>query len=497
MGQISMKVGFSFLIMFFLLPCSVASAMNITVIFASSYPGNPASLFGHTMLRVHRSAATAEHPLLDKGISFAADVDTDNALLYAIKGLFGGFRVYAESLPYYLRVQKYNNIEERDLWEYELSISDFSLLDQQKLSYFYLSKNCAYYLLKSLEAGNPSLDLTSKLKPWVIPSDAVKILWQTPGLVTKVTYRPSKKKQFLFRYHHLSRTEKDLVIQIFKNKTLSSDLFKLSPVEQRDILDTEMDAVEYRHETPAFQKQILDARAAISLPTDELKIPPPENESPHLSHPSTRVSVGAIGSHDGDDRWLLGWRPALHDGLDPAQGFSSDADFSIFDTELSYSRLRQRLDLEHLDFLKIVSRPLWRVMTPETSWRLRLGIEKMQDLNCYHCHAGLVDGGWGATVALDSDESLRFSAGLRGLAEAPFTGDHRQVLLGAGPEGRLLYRLNKDLAGEIQGWYRWDVDQPNWNDGTSRVALQWRNLKISGISEKSDRQIRFDLFYYY
>ena len=73
--------------------CSVASATNITVIFASSYPGNPASLFGHTMLRVHRSSATAEQPLLDEGIGFAADVDTDNALLYAIKGLFGGFRV--------------------------------------------------------------------------------------------------------------------------------------------------------------------------------------------------------------------------------------------------------------------------------------------------------------------------------------------------------------------------------------------------------------------
>jgi hypothetical protein len=499
--------GFSFLFLIFFMACSAAAAAatgavteshsnHIAVIFASAYPGSPASLFGHTMLRVHRPSAIGDHPLLDEGISFAADVDTDNALVYAIKGLFGGFQVYAESLPYYLRVQKYNNIEERDLWEYDLTVSDFSLLNDQKLRYFYLSKNCSYYLLKSLEVSNPQLDLTSRLKPWVIPSDAVKILWQTPGLVKNVTYRPSKKKQFLFRYQRLSNDDKYLVIEIFKKKTIPPTLAKLSSTKQRDILDTEMDLVEYRHEAATFQKQILDARAAIALSTDELKIPPPENESPHLSHPSTRASVGAIGSHDGDDRWLLGWRPALHDELDP-QGFSSDADFSVFDTELSYSRPRHRLELEHFDFLKIVSRPLWRVLAPDPSWRFRLGVEKMQDLNCYRCHGGVIDGGWGVTMALNQSGSLRFSPGLRGLIEAPFTGNHRQVLFGGGPDGRLVYRVSKDLAGEIQGWYRWDVDQSSWNDWTSSAALQWRNFKISGTNEKSDRQIRLDLFYYY
>src|SRR5690606_41368354 len=48
---------------------------------------------------------------------------TDNPLLYSLRGLLGGFPGRYQLVPYFLKVQEYNNAESRDLWTYELDFS--------------------------------------------------------------------------------------------------------------------------------------------------------------------------------------------------------------------------------------------------------------------------------------------------------------------------------------------------------------------------------------
>ena len=98
-------------------------AEKITMVFSSFYMNNPASMFGHTLLRVDSRKKGENQKLLNYGVNYAASVDTSNALIYALKGLFGFFKGEFSVFPYYIKVQDYSNLESRDLWEYELNLN--------------------------------------------------------------------------------------------------------------------------------------------------------------------------------------------------------------------------------------------------------------------------------------------------------------------------------------------------------------------------------------
>ena len=50
---------------------------------------NPASMFGHTFLRIDQRGQTQNTRILAYTINFAADVPKDEGLAYPIRGIFG------------------------------------------------------------------------------------------------------------------------------------------------------------------------------------------------------------------------------------------------------------------------------------------------------------------------------------------------------------------------------------------------------------------------
>ena len=61
--------------------------------------------------------------LLDYTVNYEAITESKNGLAFAVKGLGGGYKGRFSTLPYYIKIQVYNNMESRDLWEYELSLN--------------------------------------------------------------------------------------------------------------------------------------------------------------------------------------------------------------------------------------------------------------------------------------------------------------------------------------------------------------------------------------
>ena len=92
----------------------------VSLVFAGYFPNNPASLFGHTFLRLHRRPMLPGEPeppaLLDFAVNYAANPTTGNPLAYSLLGLTGGFHGVLSLMPYYVKIQEYNNSESRDLW---------------------------------------------------------------------------------------------------------------------------------------------------------------------------------------------------------------------------------------------------------------------------------------------------------------------------------------------------------------------------------------------
>ena len=79
-------------------------ADSVSLIFASSYLSNPASMFGHTFLRLGRRATGHDDVLRDNTLNFAANAGNYGGMLYAVKGLLGLYPGQYTVMPYYMKI---------------------------------------------------------------------------------------------------------------------------------------------------------------------------------------------------------------------------------------------------------------------------------------------------------------------------------------------------------------------------------------------------------
>ncbi len=160
-------------------------------------------------MRLHKrrpARSTLPDDALAYGVEYIANTDTDNPFLYAFKGLTGLFPGVFRFHSFTAKVQEYANTEARDLWQYDLDLSRAEVtllactcgeLSATHLDYYYLTKNCSYHVLATLEAAAPRIDLVSHLNFVVLPRDTIKALYRVPGLVRGTVYRPSLRSQSL------------------------------------------------------------------------------------------------------------------------------------------------------------------------------------------------------------------------------------------------------------------------------------------------------------
>src|SRR5690606_8833678 len=95
---------------------------SVTLVFPSAHINSPASMFGHTFLRIN---SQYDSKLLSYAVNYAADAnpDKENGVVFAIKGLFGGYFGKYSLLPYYDKLKEYRDSEQRDIWEYDLDLT--------------------------------------------------------------------------------------------------------------------------------------------------------------------------------------------------------------------------------------------------------------------------------------------------------------------------------------------------------------------------------------
>ena len=161
---------------------TLVDAKHVTMVFPTAHINSPASMYGHTFLRV---SSNEETPLISNAVNFAAKTDDTNGLIFAYKGLFGEYEGRYSILPYYEKIKEYNNLEQRDIWEYDLNLTQdeidrlvlhaFELKDSYS-DYFFFKENCSYNILWLLEVARYDLDLVSHFTFKTVPLDSIKIL---------------------------------------------------------------------------------------------------------------------------------------------------------------------------------------------------------------------------------------------------------------------------------------------------------------------------------
>ena len=388
---------------------------SITLIFPSAYMNNPSSMFGHTLLRVDRKGQTELTRILAYTINYAADVPPDAGVAFAIKGLAGGYKGFFSTIPYYMKVREYRDIENRDIWEYRLNLTDDQLrrllmhaweLGNAYFDYFFFKENCSYHLLSLLEAANPDWHLTDQFLFWTVPADTVRLLTSQPGLIGEIVYRPARSTQIKQKRARLSEAEQAQMRRITKDvAAIKSDAFtQLQPERQAFVLDLASDYLRYRSVSDADHaaeykdrnRAVLTARSAIRAKPDEGPIIPP-TESPEQGHKTSRAGV-ATGWRNNELFEELNLRIGYHDLLDPQQGYQPGAQIELLSVALRHYERSEQIRVERATLANIVSLSPMDALFKSPSWKLNIGMESVRHGGCRYCSAGVASGGIGAAI---------------------------------------------------------------------------------------------------
>jgi len=390
-------------------------AQSITLVFPSAFMNNPASMFGHTLLRVDQRGQTDSTRILAYTINYAADVPPDAGIAYPVRGIFGGYRGYFSTIPYYLKVQEYRDIENRDIWEYRLNFTDNQVrrllmhaweLGNASFDYFFFKENCSYHLLALLDYADPTLHLTDEFLFWTVPADTVRLVASKPGLVSDIAYRPSRSNVIRRKRESLSVGERELAHRITQDLgELTSPAFvRLGLAQQAFLLDVASDYLRYRTETtdsppPEWKERnraILTARSQLRIPSQEFTVVPFAKQ-PELGHKTSRASVGA-GWRNNDTFEEVTVRTGYHDLLDPEIGYTPDAQIEIASLTARHYNRADQTRIERATLANVLSLSPIDSVFHAPSWKINVGMQTIRHNGCQLCSNGVMNGGIGGAI---------------------------------------------------------------------------------------------------
>lgn len=455
-------------------------AEGVTLVYPAAYLNNPSSMFGHTLLRIDRPRQPADTRLLSFAINFAADTGPDGGALFAVKGLAGGYRGYFSVMPYYEKVGEYSEIENRDIWEYQLNLKPSEVqrmlehlweLQGHYVDYYFLSTNCSYVLLSLINTARPDLDLSQGLDLYAIPVDTVRAAVRQNGLLGDVVFRPSAMTRVGNLRDGLDVKQQDLALALARGEVpaRASQLAHQPPEARAAILELAQALLQYRLKAGELGRdvvaprslELLRARAEVGQPSPVRAEPPPVR--PDEGHESVRFS-GGIGMTGETPFVELGLRPALHDLLDPPAGYLEGAEIEILGGR-ARAYFGELPRLEDFTAVGIKSLPPRDRFFQPMSWRTKLGVERYRDGgDDAGWLVGLLEGAAGGTWSLAGGAHLSALVGASLYVDRDFA---TRRLVGAGPELVLSWPATPWWSVGMEG--RWQATA-----GSDRLSDRYR-----------------------
>ena len=361
---------------------------SASLVFPSAYINSPASMFGHTFIRIDSSYKSK---MLSYAINYAANADssTENGMVFAIKGLVGGYYGNYSLLPYYEKIKEYRDSEERDMWEYDLDLNEDEMKQMLRhiweihdtYSYYYFfTENCSYNMLWLIEVAKPSVELRKYFNYQVLPPETIHVSVRE-GVVKKRHYRPARRSKLLAYENYLEDNEVDEVFLLARAKKSTEEFINDKDVQiqtKRYILEASSEFIEYDFlagdiNASVYRTRlhnILTARSGLGK-GDSIEIPIPVD--PMEGHRALRLRAEA-GVRNDKAIGFIGIRPANHDITDSDVGFLSGTQIEFFN--LLVSLREDEFNVEKATLINIVSlAPRTKFFKP-ISWRLNTGWDR-------------------------------------------------------------------------------------------------------------------------
>ncbi len=357
------------------------NAQSVVLVFPTAHINSPASMFGHSFLRIDSDNNLS---LTSNAINYAAKTRESNGLIFAYKGLFGGYEGRYSILPYYKKIKEYNHLERRDIWEYRLNLNPKEIekllthlyeLKDLYADYYFFSENCSYNLLWLLEIARDNLNLVDNFSYKAIPIDTIRGVYES-GLIESENFRASKTKEIQATFEMID--QKREVLNIINSKKYQ-DLEKLKSSDRVHGYDLAIELLRLKRSKRDIDKKsyvkdllsLLRNRSKLEK-KKPYKIKKPPN--PLLGHKSERLSL----SFDNKDSFIFGYKPAFHDFYDVDYGLISGAYINFFYLMLK-KETQKKLKLEKFDLVNIRSLSIRDQIFKPISWGVSFGVEDFRN----------------------------------------------------------------------------------------------------------------------
>ncbi|WCE31422.1 Lnb N-terminal periplasmic domain-containing protein [Vibrio sp. SCSIO 43137] len=391
---------------------------SISLIFVSGYLSNPASFFGHALLKLNRPVTSeqAETPLLDISVNYGASVaDNDGPIKYVTYGIFGGYSAEYTMDDFFVYDAAYAELESRVLWEYKLNLKGYDVelielhlweLRSQTFRYYFLNRNCATQLANLLEVAT-DISLVNPYQPWDMPLDIFKniseLTYQGLPLVEQVKRRESKFSRIYSKYLAMTKDERKVAKLISQSVSYfnSDEYLSLSEHSRSKVISLLYDFYEIKIlEEDEGEKSYKEIKRRLLM--ENLTLPPAEidwqyisSDPPHLAQNPMlfRVERGynASSGHFSQIDFRLGYYDYL--ALEAARYRDSNATFLHTELRAYQDSFRlHRMDFFDISTLNILDVDLFD--SSRYAWNMKLTLEP-ESLECENCLRGRFYGGLG------------------------------------------------------------------------------------------------------
>lgn len=385
---------------------------HIKFVYASSFPNNPASMFGHTFIVLSKNN---EKMNLDSiAISYMARAEQQDAgPIYMYKGLTGGYRGYYEISRFYDVLKLYQKQEDRNLWYFDLDVSKeqkenlISLLWEAKSSlykpYLFFDKNCSYELLSLLYAADMIDDFRGEFGIFTMPLETYK----------KLAARLTKKTEEKVLISNLNNIERQIA-SMSKNKKRRLYASMGDPKEYLEDIDIVDMNIQIQHRKViknslwmskdfSTLSNLLVYRAGVKDVSNidrEYNVAAREQLSPLSSNSIHRILVGSHFSTSGGILELA-YRSGVRDFLDQRFFYDNESSVEFFNTSIFIQPEDRKVKLNRFTFMDVTSiEPISR-LSPMPSWSLGLNGQatNQYDFSCDNCYESNLYGGVGISTS--------------------------------------------------------------------------------------------------
>jgi hypothetical protein len=478
------------------------STESISLVFATGYLGNPASYYGHTLLKLNSSLQNRQTSLLDVSLNFGAIVPPkENPVSYIIKGVSGGYDGGFSHIEYYFHTQNYGENELRDLWEYKLDLPQASVdlivahmweILGKKYTYYFFRKNCAYRIAELIEVIN-NIDIIPNNPLFTMPQSLITNINTAEinghSLVSEVIYHPSRQTRLYQRYEKLTKQQQTLLTEWVEAMDRGQ---KHDPIVDYDILDTLLDYYQFVLKAdPDRSEEIKEAHRQVLA--QRYRLPPHPRSpfitpklAPHQSRNPSRIGIGTTYSSSRGKGVEIHIRPAYYDPLDSDDTHVSNSALSM--GELTVQLYQSEWIIDRFDLVSITNANTRVTGLPgdqSEAWMLRGGLIQ-ESLSCSNCLISRAEGAWGYAYRYKSLFDVTGMVG--GTVQGPL--NNKSLLYGL-ITGRLLTNLSPRLRAQWHRAYRVPVFKKETTkiEDTFELAYQLREQNDIRFKLKTDNDV--------